>query len=61
MALWDWAVTFYASLGHHAAAIVFEVFLLVSLIALRVFSRRSPTPESGQEIEPASLVVQANQ
>jgi hypothetical protein len=37
MALWDWAVTFYASLGHHAAAIVFEVFLLVSLIVLRVF------------------------
>jgi hypothetical protein len=61
MTIWDWALLEYVSLGRHAPAIVFELFLLVSLIVLRVCSRWARKVDETQNVETASLVVQPNQ
>jgi hypothetical protein len=55
MSAWDWPVLWFASLGGHVPAILFEFFLLVSLIALRALER---TGSRAKLAPPAQLVDQ---
>ena len=61
MTTWEGAVLLYASLGRHAPAVIFELFLLTCVLMLRMFLPASRSGKTTDDLETVNVLGQSDQ